>query len=382
MVNGRKLEWLGSGMVGLGQLVVQTARAGALAVGLLLLSSVSAGASDDFIAGYASAILEHEFNVTGAAITVDDGAVVVVTKTLGKVDRGKVESALRQIPGVTQVDFKEGDPASTPTVPAAVQTSIPEPTSKWLPRGFLFSPLHADPRWPRFTASYRQFTQGLNLSGVFAGNFGETFSIYRNKAAFGGEWDFGVQAGVFSILDISTASIDLVNADYRVGFLSSYRTGRFSAFMRVQHQSSHLGDEFLLSNPQVTRVNLSYEELDAKLSYEFFEWLRVYGGGGFLVFRQPENLGRATTQWGVELTSTRTFLGGRVRPVAYADFQGNERTNWAIGRSVLAGVQFENARIGDRQIQLLAEYYVGPSPDGQFYVQRSSWYGIGVHLYF
>ena len=90
----------------------------------------------------------------------------------------------------------------------------------------------------------------------------------------------------------------------------------------------------------------------------------------------------STTQWGAELTSTRTFLDGRIRPVAYADFQCHERTNWEIGRSVLAGVQFENARIGDRRIQLLAEYYAGPSPDGQFYGQRVNWYGIGVHLYF
>ncbi len=59
-----------------------------------------------------------------------------------------------------------------------------------------------------------------------------------------------------------------------------------------------------------------------------------------------------------------------------------QRTNWDINRSIVAGVQFENARIGDRQIQLLAEYYAGPSPDGQFYTQRVSWYGIGVHLYF
>jgi hypothetical protein len=98
--------------------------------------------------------------------------------------------------------------------------------------------------------------------------------------------------------------------------------------------------------------------------------------------RQPDDLGKATTQWGVELTSSRTYLGGQVRPVAYADFQCNERMNWEVNRSILAGVQFENARIGDRQIQLLAEYYAGRSPDGQFYTQPVSWYGIGVHLYF
>jgi hypothetical protein len=354
----------------------------AVLVGMMCLPTISAGASDDYIAGYAAAILEHEFRMTGALVEIRQGAVIVTTRTLGNVDRGKVESALRQIPGVIQVEIRETDHKVIPSVPSAVQTSIPESTSKWLPHSLLFSPLHADPRWPRFGASYRAFTQGLNLSGTFAGNFGETFSIYRNSAPFGGEWDVGIQAGVFSLFDVSTASIDLVNADYRVGFLSSYRNGNFSAVMRVQHQSSHLGDEFLLANPQINRVNLSYEELDAKLSYEFFDWLRIYGGGGFILHRYPQTLGRATTQWGAELTSTRTFLGGSLRPVAYADFQCNERTNWDVGRSILAGVQFENAHIGDRRIQLLAEYYAGPSPDGQFYTQRVGWYGLGVHLYF
>ena len=187
---------------------------------------------------------------------------------------------------------------------------------------------------------------------------------------------------MFSLFDVSTQSIDLVNADYRVGLLTSYRNGPLTGFLRIEHQSSHLGDEFILNNPGVTRVNLSYEEVDVKLSYQVFAWLRVYGGGGYIVHRFPEDLGRGTTQWGIELVSSRTFLGGRLRPVAYADFQCNERTSWQVGQSIMAGVQFENARIGDRKIQLLGEYYVGPSPDGQFYTQHASWYGIGVHLYF
>lgn len=352
---------------------------------LVCASCLTAGlaqASDEFIAGYATAILEHEFSVTGASVETDNGVITVTTKTLGKVDREKVISALKQIPGVVQAEIREVEPVSADDRPHGVVTSIPEPQSNWLPRNPLFSPLHADPRWPQFGAAYRRFTSGLNLSSVFAANFGETFSIYRNKSWFGGNWDFGVQAGVFSIFNVSSASIDLVNADYRVGFLSSYRNGRFSSFVRVHHQSSHLGDEFLLSNPRVTRINLSYEEVDAKISYEVWSWLRLYGGGGLIVHRQPDTLGRGSTQWGLELTSPTTFLGGRVRPVAYADFQCNERTSWVVGRSIRAGIQFENARIGDRQIQLLGEYYQGPSPDGQFYGQRVSWYGIGVHLYF
>jgi hypothetical protein len=109
--------------------------------------------------------------------------------------------------------------------------------------------------------------------------------------------------------------------------------------------------------------------------------LRLYGGGGYLINRFPA-IGRGTSQWGIELTSPRTYWDGRLRPVAYADFQANERANWTIARSLMAGLQLENARIGDRQIQLLAEYFAGPSPDGQFYTQKVEWIGVGIHFYF
>ena len=282
---------------------------GALFVIWVLWSiSAPASASDEFIAGYATGILQHEFGITDASVEVRDGEVVVTTKSLATIDRGKVVSALEQIPGVSHVEIRGAESAAPPPAKDAVETTIPTAGAKWLPHGALFAPLHADPRWPQFAGAYRQFTQGLNLAGVFAADFGETFAIYRNKAFLDGEWEFGVQAGVFSIFDVSAASIDLVNADYRVGFLSSYRKGALSGFLRIQHQSSHLGDEFLLNNPGITRINLSYEELDVKLSYQLFPWLRLYGGGGYIVHRFPEDLGRGTTQWGVELVSARTFL--------------------------------------------------------------------------
>ena len=349
----------------------------------------SPAADDSYIAGYAAAVLEHEFNVTDATIQVENGMVTVTTRTIGNVDRGKVLSALKKIPGVKSADIRMQYSAGAQALPEegvqpssqGEETVIAGPQPKWLPRGLLFSPLHADPRWPHFSAIYRNFTSGFGLEGGFSGNFGETFSIYRNKAPFGGEWDFGVQGGVFSIFDVGKQSIDLVNADYLVGFMASYRNGGLSGFIRLHHQSSHLGDEFIVNNPGVERINLSFEELDAKLSYELASWLRIYGGGGYLVHRFPE-IGRGTSQWGAELTSSRTFLGGRLRPVAYADFQANERSNWTIARSLMAGFQFENTRIGDRQIQILAEYFAGPSPDGQFFRQKVEWIGLGVHFYF
>ena len=357
---------------------------------------VDAGTVEDaYIAGYTASSLEHDFGLRDAALQVHDGMVTVILVAGSRVDRGKLEAAIKRIPGVVQVDIRSetaeklqglsnGDPQigdAKERLSGAITTTIENHTSKWMPHGLLFNPLHADLRWPRFSAAYRSFSTGLNVSEGFAGNFGETFSIYRNKALFGGEWELGVQAGVFSLLDFGQQSIDLVNADYRVGVVSSYRANAWSGFVRLLHQSSHLGDEFILNNPQVTRINLSFEELDMKIAYDAASWLRVYGGGGVVLRREPK-IGRGTTQWGIEVTSPFTLLEGRVRPVAYGDFQANERANWSVSRSLMAGLQLENARIGDRRLQLLFEYYFGPSPDGQFYTRMVEWYGVGLHFFY
>lgn len=119
-----------------------------------------------------------------------------------------------------------------------------------------------------------------------------------------------------------------------------------------------------------------------KLAYDASDWIRVYAGGGYLVHRDPSDVEPISTQWGIELTSPVTLMNGSVTPICYADFQSNERSQWAIAQSIMAGLRFEDARIGNRQLQLLAQYFAGPSPDGQFYTQHSHWFGVGLHFYF
>jgi opacity protein-like surface antigen len=367
---------------------VKVATSGAVFVLCLVLGIAQAtiAADDSYIAGYAAAVLEHEFNVPGAILQVHEGVVILTADSLGKVDRQKVITALEKIPGVVRAEIQEGTlPPAVPAAPpeTARQQELPKSDSKFLPHGLLVTPFHADPRWPHFSVASRQISSGVGPSNTGSANFGETFALYRNAAPLDGQWEVALQAGVFSVFNMNAQSKDLVNADYTVGLLTSYRTGPFSGFLRLHHQSSHLGDEFILdSSTPVNRVNLSFEELDLKLSYELTSWFRIYGGGGMLVGRDPSYLSRGTSQVGTELTSPWTFGGGKVRPVAYADFQANARSNWRVASSVMAGLQFEDARIGDRKLQVLVEYFGGPSPNGQFYTQNTEWFGLGVHLYY
>ncbi len=362
-----------------------------VAIVLLLLASFSgvidlAAADDSYIAGYAASLLEREFELA-ATIRVADGVVTVYTSPTTPGDRRKMLTALEKIPGVVRAELVHTDLTSPPP-PAiginAVEISVSPPRSEILPRGLLFEPLHADPRWPHFSAAYRTGTAGADTGRTFAGNFGETFALYRHAAPFNGQWEFGLQAGVFSIFDYGSAdgSQDLVNADYVIALMASYRTGPLSGFVRLQHQSSHLGDEFILHSPvPVTRLGFSYEGVDVKLSYDMLEWLRVYGGAGLLLNTAPEDIKRWTTQFGIEFSCPRTFFGGTIRPVAYGDFQANARTSWSLGSSIMAGVQFEHLEIMDRHIQILFEYYGGPSPNGDFLFHTTEWFGIGLHFY-
>lgn len=342
-------------------------------------------ADDSYIAGYAAAVLRHEFNAANVSMVVQDGVVTVYAASLGTLDRTKVQTALEDIPGVIRVEILEGTAAADlpqPPPPEAITQEIPEPGPKFLPNGLLFDPFHADPRWPHFSVAYRRLAGGdPEPESTGSANFGETFAIYRDAAPLDGQWEVAFQGAVFSVFDLDASSRDLINADYMAGLITSYRTGPFSAFLRLYHISGHLGDEFIL-NTQPDRINFTYEELDLKISYEFFHWLRVYGGGGYLVGRSPNSMGRGTSQWGIELTSPWALVGGTIRPVAYGDFQANGRADWSITRSLMGGLQFENARIGNRKLQVLVEYVKGPSPNGQFFSDNIEWVGIGLHLYY
>jgi hypothetical protein len=356
-----------------------------LAIGIILLGTNPAWSrpvTDEYILGFATSVLHHEFNVIGATLKVHGGVVWVNSSGLEGINQDKLKRALGSIEGVKQVVISETEETMAPALPdEASKASSVDGATGFLARGLLFAPFHADPRWPHFSAAYRGYRTN-DLTAAFAGTFGETFSLYRNRAPFSGQWELVLQAGVFSLFDLSAASLDLVNADYNVGLLTAYRSGNFSGFLRLHHQSSHLGDEFILANQRIQRINLSYEEVDVKLAYDIANWIRVYGGGGYLVHRDPSNVKPIGTQWGLELTSPIAFLSGSITPICYADFQSNERSHWAIAQSIMAGLRFENARIGNRQLQLLAQYFAGPSPDGQFYAQHSHWFGIGLHFYF
>ena len=376
-----------------------------LAVALLCATAFAgqiapaAEADDRYIAGYAAAVLEREFSLRPEGLTVTEGHLRYPDRAFGTLEKQQLIKSLSSVQGVKDVTLytqpREVAAASTQPVsvaaspgatPVAIAKASDEPLSFYLSPGRLFEPLVADPRWPHFFASYNHYSisHGVNLTNTASVGFGETIALARKSYANGLRIEGGVQAGVFAIFDLDSNSFDLINADYFVGPYVAARYNDFSLLGRVFHQSSHLGDEYLLRGvaQQDSRVNLSYEAVDLIASYELPYGFRIYGGGGWLFDTDPGDLKKGLIEYGAEWRDPDTIFNGAARPIVAADLQNHEDNDWALDYSLKAGLQFEDPNRFSQKMQLMLEFYDGHSPNGQFYDYRILYYGVGLHFYF
>lgn len=254
-----------------------------------------------------------------------------------------------------------------------------------LPQGDVFCPLLADPKssgsfvsWARVTSDS---TFGHDLGSI---GIADRYGLVRWGGPEPGDGlQISLEGGIYAQFDLNSASYDLINADYTVGIPMTYRYGAFSARGRVYHQSSHLGDEFLLRADHPERENLSFQSAELILSYDL-EVLRIYGGGEYLFNQQPERLQPHIARGGVEFRERNPIFGSSgIHLIAAGDVKAFERDNWKTGYSVRAGIEVGRPRESShvaRRWMLLAEYYNGASPYGQFFRDHIEYAGVGIHF--
>jgi hypothetical protein len=347
-----------------------------VAVALLVASGMASAEDGSYVRGYLDALLDSRFPALGLKVRALSGGDVMLGSSLclGPAKQREVERLLAATGRVQRVAW---DASADCTAEPAAQAADPEDIEiRLLPEEELFAPLLADPRQPRFSMSYQRYSapsDHFNAAGVA---FGEYFALATGRWGDTGRTQVGIQGAVFALFNLDAPSSDLVNADYWIGLPFSFRRGPWSYVLRFYHQSSHLGDEFLLGNPGVDRINLSYEDAMVLVSYEWDRW-RVYGGAGYLLRSEPV-LGRAHAQGGAEYIWPGA-LGG-LDFIAAADVKAPAELDWSPSWSCQAGVEFGGAT--PRRARLMLEYYHGHSPNGQFYREKLSYAGAGLYFRF
>ena len=212
---------------------------------------------------------------------------------------------------------------------------------------------------------------------------GGSFRIWQPLRWNGGGVIFGLQAGVFGRFRLEVSSSDLVASDWIMSLPAEAAWGSWSGRLTINHWSAHIGDE-MIEGAGAERVDFTSETVEALGAYQY-GWLRVYGGGGGVVFRSSlEN----ETQLGPTFSDDYLLRGGTdaqwqpwagddVTLNAGLDWQTSDRTAWASRISARVGLTIYD---GARAARFLLLYHDGPSPMGQFFLTNERYWGFEVSL--
>jgi hypothetical protein len=340
----------------------------AAALCALTLAAGRARAEDRFTAGFAAGIMASEYGVDAAGVRIEGTTVTVDAPRLKVHERRAAARALFRSPEITAVKFV-GDGLYTR------EETLPRSAVEAFPRRLIFDPLIADPRWPRMSGTVvRHFRSNENQ--VFNGNVGASLPLVGTD-----DWQWGLQATVFTQYDMKSRHDDQMTDDFLVGIPYSWRAGRAAWIARLYHISTHTGDEFLLHHPGFDRRKQSYEAVDLRTSYDLGRGWRAYGGPGYIWRRFPDDMKPWYLQAGAEYTHPDAWLRGLLRPVAALDLQWHENFG-GVNVSARAGFQIEHRSQSARRVMFLVEYFKGRDVNGQFFTNPDESLGLGAHIFF
>ncbi len=249
------------------------------------------------------------------------------------------------------------------------------PAFRWqlLPNDIIYKSYLAGSKEPRlastvFYASHDGWLWGGTLGGR-AGlvRYGDQDSRFPSGV------QLDVEAAAQVRLDVES-DVNVRATDYRAGVPLTFGFGRQQIKLAYYHMSSHLGDEFLLSNPGFNRLNWSRDAIVLGYSIYTTDTLRLYAEAGWAFhseFSEPWEF-QAGAEWAP--TSPTGFHGA---PFAAVNGHLRQSLNYS-GNFV---VQVGWAWMSDQHRHLLRlgfYYYNGMSSQRSFFRDFETQTGIGM----
>ena len=343
--------------------------------------------TDEYLQGYIQALIDSNYQEFRVTVTVRNREVWVFNLPKNSLLKSSIATFIRGLPGVAKVHTIDRLDNLAESIPSNEIPERPVFDSLWFPQTTeLFLPLIASPRQVMYSVGYRRADSVIG-NKVAAISFGDDFPLYRLLNVFNnvGDLQFSLETGVWAVFNVSDkerieAGTEFVNADYYVGFLTTFAINSWSFRSRIYHLSSHLGDEFLVNNPQFVRVNPSFEAVDIFGSYQHGRDLRLYLGVGVIFHSDPSfRLKPFYTEYGWELRTFgkefkkarlfgNVFVAGHLRSYQYLGFR--------FDGTFLIGYEWSKFQGIGRKFRLFMQYHSGFSVEGQFSKQKSDYFAI------
>jgi hypothetical protein len=346
------------------------------------------GSDDQFLTGYLQALVDMNYYEFQVQVVVENGIAYVSHLPNNDLIAHSIMCFIYDVPCIEDVQCVDvrDECCCSPGVDVAVLEPFCCPYGQvngiWFPNStVLFAPLIADPRQVTNSAALR-FNDNVIGKHVGAVSFGDEFVFYRWRDIWRwhGDLEAGIEAGIFAVFDMDHPEACHVNTDFFVSTLLNYAFDAYSFRLRIWHQSSHLGDEFLICNPGYPRKNLSDEGIDLFVSYQLCQPVRLYGGLGDIFERDKEFPEKPVYfEFGTEV---RVF-GDRdycrkvyMQPFLAMHFRTWQEHNWDLDQTYALGMEWSKLQGIGRKLRIFGEYHEGYSKDGQFVRFRTNYAAI------
>lgn len=336
-----------------------------------------------YLTGYVQALVDMHYYEFGVKIIVRDSIAYVYNLPKNQLISNSIICFIYDVPGICNVICMPCDICPI-CGPICVNNYSPccEIKGIWFPQTtVLFSPLIADPRQVTNSAAFR-FNDCVIGKHVGAVSFGDQFVFYRWRDIpwLHGDLEAGIEAGIFAVFDLDHPKACHVNTDFYVAVLTDYAFDNYSFRGRLWHQSSHLGDEFLLSNPGFDRRNLSDEGVDFFASYQLGQPIRLYAGIGYIFDRDKEfpekplyfEFGSEVKVFGERHHCNKLYI----EPFLAMHFRTWEEHAWNLDQTYALGIEIGKIQGVGKKMRLFLEYHEGFSKEGQFLRERCSYSAI------
>jgi hypothetical protein len=249
---------------------------------------------------------------------------------------------------------------TTPTEPE--RTTYFEEAWTWqiLPEGLLYKSYLASGREPRFGSQWVHVNESGWLWDVALGARAGVLRYGNTDPVWPEGWQVDIEGAAFPRLNLDHER-DLDSVDFRFGVPLTVRRGPWEGKFGYYHISSHMGDEYLVRNDTLNRLNYVRENMVLGVGYYLNPNIRLYAEAEYAFYTDG-----GAKPWGFQfgaeyspidpaLNSGAPFFAVNGLLRQEVDFSGNVtlQTGWQwrgkTGRLFRVGLQYMNGLSNQEQ---------------------------------
>lgn len=242
-----------------------------------------------------------------------------------------------------------------------------------LPAGLMYKAYLAGEKESRMASVWTSIKgrDGVLWENTLGGHVG--LLRYGNRSAINPEgWQLDLEGAAMPRVDMGHND-DLEAADFRAGFLSTWRYGPNAYKAGYYHLSSHIGDEFLLRNPGYDRLNYVRDSFIVGWTRFLTPDAQAYAE---VAYAANHECGAEPLEFQYGLQYTPMIFGFRGAPFAAINGHTRQDFGWITSVTAQAGWQWRGYT--NHLWRFGVQYYKGPAIQWELAGQSQSSMGAGM----